>query len=73
MSAVATNLDVSLDDDPFVNALSYAWPSGPYIPHEPTAQQDAFLWLDHQESLFGGAAGGGGAVPAAGAPGATVA
>lgn len=62
MTAVATstNLDTSLgEDDPFVDALSYAWPDGPYIPHEPTPLQDAFLWLDHQEALFGGAAGGG--------------
>lgn len=62
MNTVAepANLDTSMDgDDPFVDALSYAWPSGPYIPHKPTALQDAFLWLDHQEALFGGAAGGG--------------
>lgn len=52
-------LDTSLSDDPWVNALSYEWPSGPYIPHEPTVTQDAFLWLSHQESFYGGAAGGG--------------
>jgi len=31
----------------------------PYIPHDPTAKQLAFLMLPQREALFGGAAGGG--------------
>lgn len=27
----------------------------PYIPHEPTPKQSAFLWLDNEEAFFGGA------------------
>ena len=30
-----------------------------YIPHEPTARQQAFLLLDGLEAMFGGSAGGG--------------
>lgn len=30
-----------------------------FIPHEPTARQAAFLLLNHEEGMFGGAAGGG--------------
>jgi hypothetical protein len=30
-----------------------------YIPHSPHVKQHAFLWLNCQEALFGGAAGGG--------------
>lgn len=30
-----------------------------FIPHAPTARQAAFLLLDHEEAMFGGAAGGG--------------
>jgi hypothetical protein len=42
------------------DAMSYVWPeSGPYIPHEPSVPQDAFLWLQCIEALYGGAAGGG--------------
>lgn len=36
------------------------WPKwSPYIPHEPTGKQLAFLMLPHMEALYGGAAGGG--------------
>lgn len=30
-----------------------------YIPHKPTAKQRAFIFLPHEEALYGGAAGGG--------------
>jgi hypothetical protein len=30
-----------------------------YIPHEPTAKQQAFLWLTDRDVFYGGAAGGG--------------
>lgn len=30
-----------------------------FVPHEPTARQAAFLLLNHEEAMFGGAAGGG--------------
>jgi hypothetical protein len=42
-----------------VDAIDIMWPSGPYIPHEPTARQHAYLWLDCIEAMYGGAAGGG--------------
>lgn len=43
----------------WINATDYPWPTGPYIPHEPTVTQDAFLWYQGPEALYGGAAGGG--------------
>lgn len=42
-----------------LEAIDIAWPQGSYIPHEPTARQHAFLWLDCIEAMYGGAAGGG--------------
>lgn len=30
-----------------------------YLPHEPTAKQLAFIFLPHEDALYGGAAGGG--------------
>ena len=35
----------------------------PYIPHDPTPKQIAFLSTPHREVLFGGAAGGGKVMP----------
>ena len=46
-------------DTAWADALEYPWPDGPYIPHEPSVPQDAFLWLTCIEALYGGAAGGG--------------
>ena len=34
-----------------------------YIPHEPTVKQLAFLMLQHEEAMFGGALGGGKGLP----------
>ena len=40
-----------------MDTLRLSWTS--YIPHKPTPKQLAFLLLDNQEALYGGAAGGG--------------
>lgn len=40
-----------------VNGTEIAWTK--YIPHVPHLKQHAFLWLNCQEALYGGAAGGG--------------
>ena len=40
-----------------MDTLQLPWTG--YIPHKPTAKQLAFLLLDNQEALYGGAAGGG--------------
>ena len=40
-----------------MDTLQLPWT--PYIPHKPTPKQLAFLLLDIQEALYGGAAGGG--------------
>ncbi len=40
-----------------MDTLRLPWTS--YIPHKPTPKQLAFLLLDNQEALYGGAAGGG--------------
>lgn len=39
--------------------MEYPWPEGPFIPHKPEVPQDAFLWYQGLEALYGGAAGGG--------------
>jgi hypothetical protein len=50
----------SLTDEQIAAVCDLPWPqSGPYIPHEPHIKQHAFLWLDCQEAMYGGAAGGG--------------
>src|SRR5436309_15368158 len=46
-------------DEEWVDGMDYPWPTGPYIPHEPTVPQDVFLWYQGLEALYGGAAGGG--------------
>lgn len=51
-------VDAPTDQD-WLNAMDYPWPSGAYIPHEPELPQDAFLWYQGLEALYGGAAGGG--------------
>lgn len=54
------NVVDGLDDrliEEFAPALTLKW--NRYIPHAPTAAQWAFLLLDCQEALYGGAAGGG--------------
>src|SRR5947209_4263637 len=53
------NYDTQPTDQEWVDATNYPWPSGPYIPHEPELPQDAFLWYQGLEALYGGAAGGG--------------
>src|SRR5437588_883250 len=47
------------DGQEWLDATEYPWPSGNYIPHEPELPQDAFLWYQGLECLYGGAAGGG--------------
>ena len=67
---VAPSLDVPLDSvsvrglarllEAMPGAEAALWPKWtPYIPHEPTGKQLAFLLLPHREALFGGSAGGG--------------
>ena len=40
-----------------MDTLRLSWTG--YIPHKPTPKQLAFLLLENQEALYGGAAGGG--------------
>lgn len=51
--------DAEPQDQEWLDASEYPWPTGPYIPHEPSVPQDAFLWYQGLEALYGGAAGGG--------------
>lgn len=61
MGSPTVDLDGELTDDgeAWLGATSYEWPTGPYIPHQPSLPQEAFLWLGQMEALYGGAAGGG--------------
>lgn len=42
-----------------IQGLGNSIPWTPYIPHQPTPKQLAFLMLPHREAFYGGAAGGG--------------
>lgn len=59
MTTTADNYDQAPSVDEWLESADYPWPSGPYIPHEPEIKQDAFLWYQGLEALYGGAAGGG--------------
>lgn len=52
MTATVIREDIPTDFD-----VRIKWSQ--YIPHSPTIKQHAFCWLDHEEALFGGQAGGG--------------
>tara|TARA_R100001163_G_C5068498_1_gene208973 strand:- start:19667 stop:21187 length:1521 start_codon:yes stop_codon:yes gene_type:complete len=45
------------DNDGVFHGLRPKW--SPYIPHDPTPKQLAFLMIPHREAFYGGAAGGG--------------
>ena len=50
-------LDRIKDSDNVFHGLRPKWT--PYIPHDPTPTQLAYLMLPHREAFYGGAAGGG--------------
>lgn len=56
---MTTEMLNEVSDEEWLAATEYPWPSGSYIPHAPEPTQDAFLWYQGQEALYGGAAGGG--------------
>ena len=50
-------LDQIKNKDKVFHGLRPKWT--PYVPHDPTPKQLAYLMLPHREAFYGGAAGGG--------------